>query len=102
MTLAEKEFERLGKEILEHKYLYYIKANPTITDYDYDMLEVKYTKIAKSLEKEPGIHLINDWEHLEELNQACVIDFPAKHPWAKEILDKYGDTIYNEEKTEKE
>jgi len=44
---AEKEIEKLSKEIEEHNYKYYALANPSISDYDFDMLLEKLIKIEK-------------------------------------------------------
>lgn len=43
------EFIKLQKELLEHKYRYYVLSMPTISDYEYDMLERSSFEIAKSL-----------------------------------------------------
>ena len=83
------EFEEMGKQLLKHKYLYYIKAAPIITDYEYDMLERTYTRMAKALKHEPSIHLISDWDELDWLNNGAVVGFPHDHPWAQEIIDEY-------------
>lgn len=82
------EFEKLGKEILKHKYLYYIKCRPIISDYDYDMLERKYVLMAQDIAKEPNIHLIADWNEKEA---GTIVDFPDTHPWAAEIQKACGD-----------
>lgn len=42
-----QEFIDLQKELLRHKYLYYVENKPEISDYDYDMLERKSFKLAK-------------------------------------------------------
>lgn len=39
MTLQQAE-----EEILYHRYLYYVKGRPVLTDYDYDMMERAYLK----------------------------------------------------------
>ncbi len=44
---AEREIEKLSKEIEEHNYKYYALANPSISDYDFDMLLEKLIKIEK-------------------------------------------------------
>ena len=84
-----REFESLGKEILKHKYLYYVKNTSEISDYDYDMLEKEYTDMAKTLENEPKIHLISEWDDLEWLgNNGAVVGFPENHPWSKEVIEE--------------
>lgn len=87
-SVNHDEFEKLGKELLKHKYLYYVKAAPIISDYDYDMLEIKYTKMAKQLKIRPEVSLISDWDELEWMSNATVVDFPADHPWAEEVIAK--------------
>lgn len=84
------EFEIAGKELLRHKYLYYILATPEISDYEYDRLERRYTDMAKKLDTEPEIHLIADWKELhgpdgEWINSAAVVGFSENHPWSEEI-----------------
>lgn len=89
-----KKFEELGKELLKHKYMYYRKGEPSLTDYEYDMLEDKYIKMAKSLKKEPAVHLIADWSELAicgGFHAACVVGYPETHPWAN---------IYNQQETD--
>lgn len=94
IDLMLNEFEILGKELLKHKYLYYIKAKPILSDYDYDALEHKYVNLAKELKlmdiAEPSVHMLSDglWE--ENVGwwtiPASKIDFPSEHPWAEEII----------------
>lgn len=43
------EFIALQKELLRHKFLYYVENTPEISDYDYDMLERKSYDMAQSL-----------------------------------------------------
>lgn len=44
-----EEFIKLQKELLRHKFLYYVENMPEITDYDYDMLERSSFKLASEL-----------------------------------------------------
>ena len=44
---AEKEIRRLREEINRHDYLYYVKAQPEISDYEYDMLMKKLEELEK-------------------------------------------------------
>ncbi|HTB07538.1 MAG TPA: NAD-dependent DNA ligase LigA [Bacteroidia bacterium] len=44
---AEKEIEKLSKEIEEHNYKYYALSTPSISDYDFDMLLEKLIKLEK-------------------------------------------------------
>lgn len=57
----EKEFEELQLLLIYHKYMYYEKNTPTISDYDYDMLERKSFKLAQEL----GFRA-DSWEDPEE------------------------------------
>lgn len=43
------EFIALQKELLRHKFLYYVQNTPEISDYEYDMLERQSFKLAQSL-----------------------------------------------------
>ncbi len=46
MSLSpSEEIERLSEEIRRHDYLYYVKAEPEISDYDYDQLLKKLQKL---------------------------------------------------------
>lgn len=83
--------EIAGKELLKHKYLYYIVAEPAISDHEYDRLEVVYTQMAKEITVEPEVHLIADWNELhgpdgEWITNGAVVGFPHDHPWAAEII----------------
>jgi hypothetical protein len=78
------EFNALQKELLKHKYLYYVKAQPIISDYDYDMLEEKSRKMAKVL----GFSA-DKWEGPAEDETEHVhwmVDFDYKHPLANEVI----------------
>ncbi len=44
---AEKEIRSLREEINRHDYLYYVKAQPEISDYEYDMLMKKLEELEK-------------------------------------------------------
>lgn len=88
-----EHFEKLGKEILRHKYLYYILAQPEISDYSYDMLERKYMNAAIDLKEngydEPEVHVIAEglWDEDTDWwpSPCTVVDFPENHPWAEEV-----------------
>lgn len=43
------DFIALQKELLWHKYLYYVVNSPTISDYQFDMLEESSFKMAREL-----------------------------------------------------
>lgn len=87
------KFEKLGREIIRHKYLYYIKATNEISDYEYDEMERLYVQLAKNIKKEPKNHIIADWN---EKWAGTLIDFPHTHPWAKELLKKENDHSFND------
>ena len=44
---AKKEIEKLREEIEYHNRLYYVNDAPVISDYDYDMLMVRLTKLEE-------------------------------------------------------
>jgi NAD-dependent DNA ligase len=44
-----KKFIELQKELLRHKFLYYVQNTPEISDYDYDILERKSLYLADTL-----------------------------------------------------
>lgn len=79
-------FQELQKELLKHKYLYYVKSAPIISDYDYDMLEDKSLKLARKL----GFRA-DKWEGPEE-NEAehvhWMVDFNFSHPLANQIISE--------------
>jgi NAD-dependent DNA ligase len=85
-------FDAIGKLILYHKYLYYVVGQPIISDAAYDLLEKNYITLAKTLEIEPAVHMIDDWSELKINNgfhASCVIGFPHDHAWAEEVIDNY-------------
>ena len=48
---AKLEIESLSEVINRHNDLYYIKSNPEISDYDFDMLLEKLQRLEKQLTK---------------------------------------------------
>lgn len=46
-STIRNKIEKLRKEIDEHNYKYYVKANPSISDYDFDMLLEELIKLEK-------------------------------------------------------
>lgn len=48
-----KEFIRLGWELLEHKYRYYVQNSATVSDREFDKLEKRYRILAKKLRLRP-------------------------------------------------
>lgn len=80
------EFGLLQKDLLKHKYLYYVKSAPIISDYDYDMLERKSFKMAQKL----GFRA-DQWEGPaddEKLHVHWMVDFDETHPLASEVIDE--------------
>jgi hypothetical protein len=80
------EFEDLQKNLLKHKYLYYVKDRPIIGDYDYDMMENHSLIVAKLL----GFRA-DKWEGPEENEKDHVhwmVDFDSKHPLAQSVIDE--------------
>ena len=49
MIVETQEFINLQKELLRHKFLYYVESRPEISDYDYDMLERSSYQMAMEL-----------------------------------------------------
>lgn len=52
--MSKTRFIKLGWELLEHKYRYYILNMNTISDYDFDQLEAEYRKLAEELGLPPS------------------------------------------------
>lgn len=44
---AKKEIEKLTEELNHHNYLYYVKAQPVISDYDFDQMLVQLKKLEE-------------------------------------------------------
>jgi len=81
-----QEFELLQKTLLKHKYLYYVKSAPIISDYDYDMMENDSLKMAKKL----GFRA-DKWEgpaQDETEHVHWMVDFDANHPLAKSVIEE--------------
>lgn len=69
------KFNNLTKELLTHKYHYYMKDDPIISDYEYDKLEREWISLGKEL----GINM-DDYPNW--------IGFDENHPLAKEVLEE--------------
>lgn len=81
-----EEFEYLQRELLKHKYLYYVKSKPVISDYDYDMLEEKSLKLARKC----GFRA-DKWEGPDQNEVDHVhwmVDFDASHRLAKSVVEE--------------
>src|ERR1022692_2883262 len=44
---AKKRIEDLSKQLEEHNYKYYVLSNPSISDYDFDMMLEELIKLEK-------------------------------------------------------
>lgn len=82
----EGSFDNLQKVLLMHKYLYYIKSSPIITDYEYDMLEKESYLLAQEL----GFRA-DPWEGPEEDEKHHVhwmVGFDPSHPLSNEVIEE--------------
>jgi len=52
--MSKNRFIKLGWELLEHKYRYYILNGQTISDYEFDQMEAEYRKLAEELGLPPS------------------------------------------------
>lgn len=81
-TLAE--FEELQRTLLKHKYLYYVKYSPIVSDYDYDMMENQSLIMAKLL----GFRA-DKWEGPDDNEKDHVhwmVDFDYNHRLSKDVM----------------
>ncbi len=69
-------FIKLGWEILEHKCKYYILNKPTVTDYEYDIIEKEYDALADKL----GL----------DKSASDMVDFDTKRPACQSVMRKLG------------
>jgi len=51
---AKKRIEELSKEIDEHNYKYYVLANPSVSDYEFDMMLEELIKLEKEFPQLAG------------------------------------------------
>lgn len=77
-------FEQIQKDLLKHKYLYYVKSSPVISDYDYDMMENESRKLAKQLgfradqwegpndDEKDHVHWMVDFDPNHELSESVI------------------------------
>ena len=47
MSDVKKEIEKLREEIRQHDYRYYVLGEPTISDFEYDLLMAKLIQLEK-------------------------------------------------------
>jgi NAD-dependent DNA ligase len=77
-------FDQIQRDLLKHKYLYYVKSAPIISDYEYDMMENESRKLAKQL----GFRA-DQWEGPEENEKDHVhwmVDFDENHELAESVI----------------
>lgn len=73
-----EEFLKLERELLEHKYRYYVLNQTTITDYEYDILESSWYRMGEEL----GIDLDKYLQYW--------VGFSENHPMSKDIIKRLG------------
>lgn len=77
-------FDKIQRDLLKHKYLYYVKSAPIISDYDYDMMENESRKLAKEL----GFRA-DQWEgpaDNEKDHIHWMVDFDETHHLAESVI----------------
>src|SRR4051812_5514196 len=89
MSSAAAEVERLRKEIQEHEYKYYVLAQPTISDYEFDQL----VRELQRLESE-NPDLITPDSPTQRVAGEPAKEFPT-HTFSKSMLSL--DNAYSEE-----
>ncbi len=55
------------KEVLAHRYLYYVEANPVVSDFEYDLLE---REAREALPESSAVHKVgssNPWDYNEDI-----------------------------------
>lgn len=84
----EEEFEELQLLLIYHKFMYYERSTPTISDYDYDMLERKSYELAQKL----GFRA-DKWEDPEENEKYHVhwmVGLDKNNPYFEKALTKFN------------
>lgn len=74
----KQRFIKLGWELLEHKCRYYVMNKPTISDYNYDMIEKEYDALAAELGEEPTA---SDMVDFDTNRMACRLVMDKLCPW---------------------
>jgi NAD-dependent DNA ligase len=67
-------YNTLSWKILEAKYRYYILSEPTITDYEYDLMEKEYDSLADEL----GL----------PKTASDMVDFKSDRPSCQAVIEK--------------
>lgn len=81
----EKRFIKLGWEILQYKFNYYVLDAPTLEDHEYDQLEREYDALAKLLGVEPTAA---DMVGFKQTRPACALvadKLQARNPPPKDL-----------------
>lgn len=82
-----EEFEKIQKELLKHKYLYYELGKTEIPDREYDRLEEKSFKMARELGFSADKYT-DEPEENEKHHVHWMVGFNYNHPFADEIIKK--------------
>jgi len=51
LVIDEKYLKNLERHLLAHRYLYYVKATPVISDEKYDLLDIHATKLLPKISR---------------------------------------------------
>lgn len=94
----EKEFIKLGWELLEHKYRYYVLNSPTIGDTDFDKMEARYRKLAAELGEEPTAVDMVDFDWKRPACKAAAFRVHGLNPYKKELLLHTDGSVYERRK----
>jgi NAD-dependent DNA ligase len=68
------EYTELLNAVLAHQYRYYVLAQPTISDYEYDQLEAKLAGMERVQRGEQADHTTGKPESCPSSDRAC--DYP--------------------------
>jgi len=104
---AKKEIQKLRKEIEEHNYKYYVENNPTISDYEFDLLlkkleslESKYPdlKTTDSPTQRVGGEPVDGFKTVEHktpmLSLANSYNYQELHEFDERVKKNVGDCEY--------
>ena len=71
----QSKITELAKKVYEHKYRYYEKDDPIISDFRFDFME---RKLGESLDEEQSL----------EYKVYDMVGFDSRHPWYDELVKK--------------
>lgn len=97
----KKKIEELSKALLEHQYLYYVKAEPEIEDREYDRLSDELIELEKkypeyALENSPAKRVGSDLDNSFPEKQHSIPVLSLDKEYTIEELEKWlGKTIKN-------